>query len=1096
VAPPTVLPAPWTARDGSETKLERDQQATRHVPRNDAALALAARAVPPPRPPPLAAPMAGWVAEGEALADELWGAADDDDDTMRLDATARSCAAGAHGTSLSATPRSQRQVAVLDEFRAVDDSAVRRLEAAERAAAAVAVGEMRRVDGGEGGGPGSFVLRSGRDRAGAASPVREGALPIAAGGIDGSGDGDDVGLEDEARDLDVIGRSLGLTLDEESAMLQTAPGRREWIRKEMVRRERLFTQLRSLSIKTGTWNVNGRPPMVALEAWLLPDGGGPEAGADVYLIGLQEVQPLSGMSAVTTDTSRGVLWKNAIEAALDSPQTYVTIAARQMVGILVVALVKRCHEPYVRDVMISDVGTGFMRSGGNKGGVACRFALYDKTVCCVSCHLAAHEPNIERRNQDFHDILRRLVFRPEPDAPVEPSPFSYLEYNAPSRAGGSADAPGALNKNGEVERSSGWMPAVGGGAGSEESAGKQQDVPVAAAATGMSLLEHDVVFWVGDLNYRVQLGTDAVMVLIEKEAWGELQKYDQLHNARMSGEVFQGFEEGQIDFAPTYKLSRESEHYERKEMDGEMKVSRTPSWTDRVLWRDRVRSSRRSAAGRSASIPSGRRSFGLGMGTFNRFRRQSSPKSGGVRLVYYGRSGLLSSDHRPVTADFSLDFRIINIKSRNDTVRRIHNELARREAALRPLLSVSATSVDLGAISYGEVARNAQHPFSLRNEGRVTAFISVMTTEFPTWLNLDSKVSRSEYKLAPGQSVDIVFLASIDARMGVSTALSMGTETLRTVARVVIQNQREFRLPVYGCYVPTCLGMTLLQLASCIEPIAKRQFKKDSADTVESTDAATPSDTSAPGAEQVSPSPEAVVVSKVNGVARCRVGPPLPVPKEIWRLVDFLLAKLRLPEPAQSCKGSSMDEPDGNLDARSLFAQQTDTESAAAVLKCIDTGEPISGSTPPAAVAACLLNILRCLEEPVIPRRCNADCAKVGASDVGSLSNDDVFAALADAAPVSRNTLTYIAAFLAALPGPCKAKEKADKNRSAARYYRAGRFGWELDGCMAPFALARIFAPLCFDMSGADDEGEFGGYICHLMYAASKGPIRATFSFR
>ena len=42
---------------------------------------------------------------------------------------------------------------------------------------------------------------------------------------------------------------------------------------------------RELKIFCGTWNVNGKPPSVPLEEWLLPTYG-PEV-VDVYVLGLQ-----------------------------------------------------------------------------------------------------------------------------------------------------------------------------------------------------------------------------------------------------------------------------------------------------------------------------------------------------------------------------------------------------------------------------------------------------------------------------------------------------------------------------------------------------------------------------------------------------------------------------------------------------------------------------------------------------------------------------------------------------------------------------------------------------------------------------------------
>lgn len=51
---------------------------------------------------------------------------------------------------------------------------------------------------------------------------------------------------------------------------------------------------------------------------------------------------------------------------------------------------------------------------GNKGGVAIRIRLYDTTLCFVNSHLAAHQDEVQRRNQDYRDISDRINFRKPP----------------------------------------------------------------------------------------------------------------------------------------------------------------------------------------------------------------------------------------------------------------------------------------------------------------------------------------------------------------------------------------------------------------------------------------------------------------------------------------------------------------------------------------------------------------------------------------------------------------------------------------------------------------------------------------------------------
>jgi hypothetical protein len=62
-------------------------------------------------------------------------------------------------------------------------------------------------------------------------------------------------------------------------------------------------------------------------------------------------------------------------------------------------------------------------------------------------------------------------------------------------------------------------------------------------------------YWLGDLNYRIDeaLATDDVLRMAAAGEVEELRAHDQLNIERFNERVFQGFEEGVIDFGPTYK---------------------------------------------------------------------------------------------------------------------------------------------------------------------------------------------------------------------------------------------------------------------------------------------------------------------------------------------------------------------------------------------------------------------------------------------------------------------------------------------------------------------------------------------------------------
>ncbi|EDL40153.1 inositol polyphosphate-5-phosphatase D, isoform CRA_e [Mus musculus] len=97
------------------------------------------------------------------------------------------------------------------------------------------------------------------------------------------------------------------------------------------------------------------------------------------------------------------------------------------------------------------------------------------------------------------------------------------------------------------------------------------------------------LFWLGDLNYRVELPTweaEAIIQKIKQQQYSDLLAHDQLLLERKDQKVFLHFEEEEITFAPTYRferLTRDKYAYTKQKATG-MKYN-LPSWCDRVLWK-------------------------------------------------------------------------------------------------------------------------------------------------------------------------------------------------------------------------------------------------------------------------------------------------------------------------------------------------------------------------------------------------------------------------------------------------------------------------------------------------------------------------------
>jgi hypothetical protein len=84
-------------------------------------------------------------------------------------------------------------------------------------------------------------------------------------------------------------------------------------------------------------------------------------------------------------------------------------------------------------------------------------------------------------------------------------------------------------------------------------------------------------FWIGDLNYRINLTKDEVVQYLDKKDYDGLYQRDQFRTEQEKGKVLVNFKEGKIAFRPTFKFDRGTLTYS-------VTVARIPSWCDRVLY--------------------------------------------------------------------------------------------------------------------------------------------------------------------------------------------------------------------------------------------------------------------------------------------------------------------------------------------------------------------------------------------------------------------------------------------------------------------------------------------------------------------------------
>lgn len=66
---------------------------------------------------------------------------------------------------------------------------------------------------------------------------------------------------------------------------------------------------------------------------------------------------------------------------------------------------------------------------GNKGAVSVRLDLHNTSICFVNAHLAAHQEELERRNEDHDCIFQRTCFHMNINSNSPPKTIKDHEYD-------------------------------------------------------------------------------------------------------------------------------------------------------------------------------------------------------------------------------------------------------------------------------------------------------------------------------------------------------------------------------------------------------------------------------------------------------------------------------------------------------------------------------------------------------------------------------------------------------------------------------------------------------------------------------------------
>lgn len=265
----------------------------------------------------------------------------------------------------------------------------------------------------------------------------------------------------------------------------------------------------------------------------------------------------SSFKSVSNETQSGLALFTEIdfEALMKRKRrpSYVRIVSKQMVGSFLTIWVRRSLRKHIQNVKVSTVGVGVMGYIGNKGSISVSMSIYQTSFCFVCTHLTSGEKDGDERKRN-------------------------------------ADVH-------EIHR-------------------RTQFHPLSSVGLPKNIYDHERIIWLGDLNYRINLSYDKTHELISRKEWSQLVERDQLVRELRKGRAFDGWSEGTLNFAPTYKYEMNSDKYYGEDPKAGRRI---PAWCDRIL------------------------SYGKGM-----------------RLLNYRRTELKLSDHRPVTATFMAEAEVFS----------------------------------------------------------------------------------------------------------------------------------------------------------------------------------------------------------------------------------------------------------------------------------------------------------------------------------------------------------------------------------------------------------------------------------------------------
>uniref|UniRef100_A0A9J7ZKP4 phosphoinositide 5-phosphatase n=2 Tax=Cyprinus carpio TaxID=7962 RepID=A0A9J7ZKP4_CYPCA len=276
----------------------------------------------------------------------------------------------------------------------------------------------------------------------------------------------------------------------------------------------------------------------------------------------------------------------------------------------------------------------------------------------------------------------------------------------------------------------------------------------------LTIMKHNVVLWLGDLNYRISdLEVDHVKDLIAKKDFETLYNHDQLKRQMDEEVVFVGFTEGEIDFQPTYKYDTGSDQWDTSEK------CRVPAWCDRILWK-----------GKNIK-----------------------------QLHYQSHMTLKTSDHKPVSSLLEIGIKVVNEESYKRTFEEIVRDIDRLENDCIPSVTLSQREFQFQDVKF---MQHQAKTVTVYNDGQVPCqFEFIPKLDEPSYCKPWLTANPAKGFLDPGEA------------HYVSPELNSGQQQLEDILVLHLDRGKDYFIFVTGNYLPSCFGSSLSTLCLLKEPI-------------------------------------------------------------------------------------------------------------------------------------------------------------------------------------------------------------------------------------------------------------------------------------